>query len=213
MNRYAGGPFPVAGGEWEDQAAATDELVARAVAAVYPRVISTPRLYRRAGPPAQRFTPRWSSPRRGGVGRSPRYDLPVSLNPWWVRLVTPASAVVFLVVALAIRAFSGGALEQYSGTALYASIVYATVVFLWPPVTPLVAGGITTGFCWLVEVAQLTPVPAALSARSLLARFVLGVQFDPTDLAWYPVGVVPLVALHWLIRVRARNRTPATAPV
>ncbi|MEV4630406.1 DUF2809 domain-containing protein [Micromonospora sp. NPDC049523] len=135
----------------------------------------------------------------------------MSLNPWKIRLVTSASAVVILAVALGIRAFFGGALEQYSGTALYASIVYAAVVFVWPPITALVAGGFTTGFCWLVEIAQLTPVPAALSARSLLARFVLGVQFDPVDLAWYPVGVVPLVVLHRLIRVRARNRTVGTA--
>jgi hypothetical protein len=136
----------------------------------------------------------------------------MSLVPRSVRLLTLASAVVILAVALTIRATTDGALEQYSGTALYASIIYATAVFLWPRVSPRAAGGIAVGFCWLVEFAQLTHIPAALSQRSLLARLVLGVQFDPTDLAWYPVGIVPLVALHWLVQARARTRAER-APV
>lgn len=132
-------------------------------------------------------------------------------TPRSVRLLALASAGAFLAVALAIRFTADGALEQYSGTALYASIIYAAVLFLWPSASPLAAGAIAVGFCWLVEFAQLTPIPAALSSRSLLARLVLGVQFDPTDLAWYPVGVVPLVALHWLVRARARIRAQRTA--
>jgi hypothetical protein len=116
------------------------------------------------------------------------------------------SGGLILAIALLIRATSDGAFEQYSGTALYASIVYVTVIFVRPPIAPIPTGGIAVVFCWLVEVAQLTPVPAALSARSLLARFVLGVQFDPTDLLWYPVGVLPLVPLHFWVRHVARTR-------
>lgn len=130
---------------------------------------------------------------------------------WLVRLAAALSAVTFVGVAFAIRATAGGALEQHSGTALYASVVYAGVVFLWPLVSPFAAGAIAIGFCWLVEFAQLTDVPAALSQRSLLTRFVLGVQFDPTDLAWYPVGIVPLVAAHWLLRRRTRHAHPDRA--
>ncbi|WP_407566734.1 DUF2809 domain-containing protein [Polymorphospora sp. A560] len=128
-----------------------------------------------------------------------------------VRLLMLAAAALVLVVALGIRALSDGALEQHSGTALYASMVYAGVLFLWPRLGPLPAGAVAVGFCWLVEFFQLTGIPAALSARSLLARLALGVQFDPTDLAWYPVGVVPLVALHWLLRARSRAARGATA--
>lgn len=126
-----------------------------------------------------------------------------------------ASAAFFLAVAVAIRAVSSGSLEndgslaQYSGTALYASMVYAGVLFLWPRISPLLAGGIAVAFCWLVEFSQLTGIPAALSARSLLARLVLGVQFDLTDVAWYPVGIVPLVALDRLLGIR--TRLPPTA--
>ena len=119
-----------------------------------------------------------------------------------------------LAAGLAIRFAGKGdgeALAQRSGTALYASLVYAGVVFLWPRRSPLVSGGIALGFCWLVELFQLTGVPAELSARSVLARLALGARFDPSDLAWYPVGVVPLVALHWLLSVRYR-RADGTGP-
>ncbi|MEU5940886.1 DUF2809 domain-containing protein [Micromonospora sp. NPDC047548] len=84
-------------------------------------------------------------------------------------------------------------------------MVYADVLFLWPRMSPPPAGAMAIGFCWAVEIAQLTGIPAALSARSLLARLVLGVQFDPTDLLWYPVGIVPLIAVHGLLRPRTRS--------
>jgi hypothetical protein len=113
-------------------------------------------------------------------------------------------AAVILAVALLIRVVNDGLLAQYSGTALYASMVWAGVVFLRPRISPLTAGAVAIGICWLVELSQLTGVPATLSARSLVARLVLGAQFDWTDMAWYPVGVVPLVAGHWLIRTRCR---------
>lgn len=121
------------------------------------------------------------------------------------RLTMLAAAALFLAVALVIRALSDGRLEQYSGTALYASMVYAGVLLLWPRMAPVPAGAIAIAWCWAMECFQLTGVPAALSARSLLARLVLGVQFDPTDLLWYPVGVVPLVVAHWLVRGRAQR--------
>jgi hypothetical protein len=123
------------------------------------------------------------------------------------RLLMLASAALFLAVALAIRAAAGGALEQISGTALYASMVYAGVVFLWPRMYPLVAGAIAIGFCWAVELSQLTGVPAYLSERSIVARLVLGVKYDPADMLWYPAGVIPLVVVHWLLRRNQARRT------
>jgi hypothetical protein len=109
---------------------------------------------------------------------------------------------VFVAVGLGVRA-SGvdGKFQQCAGTALYASMIYAWVFVLRPRTTPFVAGAAAVGFCWLVEFSQLTGIPAALSAHSTLARLALGVAFDPMDLLWYPVGVLPLVAVHrWLGR-------------
>jgi len=114
------------------------------------------------------------------------------------RLLALAAVGAALALAFAIRAVDDGALRQYSGTALYASMIYAGVFLIRPRTTPLVAGAAAIAWCWAVELAQLTGVPAELSARSLLARYVFGVKFDPVDLAWYPAGVVPLVLAHLL---------------
>jgi hypothetical protein len=127
------------------------------------------------------------------------------------------AAVTFIGLGLGVRALTGhrmvddtGALAQCSGTALYASMVYAGVVFVRPRLGPVPAGALALGFCWAVEVFQLTGLPAALSARSVAARLALGVEFDPTDLLWYPMGVLPLMAAHWWLGRRAARRSPAT---
>lgn len=135
----------------------------------------------------------------------------MSNTPRSVRMLALASTFAILAIALGIRAAADGPLEQHSGTALYASLIYAIVVFFWPRLTPFATGAIALGFCWLVELAQLTPVPAALSERSLLARLALGAHFDPIDLAWYPIGVAPMVAIHWLALSLARDQAKASS--
>ena len=115
-----------------------------------------------------------------------------------------AAATGFLLVGLGIRVLasgggvldSSGALAQHSGTALYAAMIYAGVFIVRPRTTPWMAAAVALAFCWLVEALQLTGLPAELSERSLAARLVLGVQFDPLDLAWYAVGVLPPALLH-----------------
>lgn len=123
-------------------------------------------------------------------------------TPSTVRAVAALSGAGVLVLAFGIRAVAGGPLEQHSGTALYASLCYAIVVFLWPRLNPAIVAAVATGFCWAVELAQLTGIPAALSARSTLARLVLGVAFDPVDLIWYPVGALVFMVSHLLWRRR-----------
>lgn len=116
-------------------------------------------------------------------------------------------AAAFAGGAYATRAAMDGPIEQYSGAALSGAIVYTIVVFIWPPISPPAAGGGAVAYCWFIEFAQLTSVPAALSERSWLLRQLLGAQFDLVDVAWYPAGVIPLVAAHWFLRARARSQT------
>jgi membrane-associated PAP2 superfamily phosphatase len=131
-----------------------------------------------------------------------------------VRLAALTAVSGFLAVALGIRALAGsggvldssGALAQYSGTALYASMIYSAVFLMAPGTRPMVAGAAATTFCWLVELLQLTGLPAELSEHSLVARLVLGVQFDAIDLAWYAIGVLPLVVLHRVLAHRGLPR-------
>ena len=119
------------------------------------------------------------------------------------RLGWVGAAAVVLVAGLAVRAAVGGPVGQHAGTALYAALVYAGVLVLRPRTSPVVAAVTATGFCWAVELFQLTGVPAALSARSTLARLVLGMHFDPADLAWYPAGALLMAGLHVLAAMRS----------
>ncbi|MEU4560036.1 DUF2809 domain-containing protein [Actinoplanes sp. NPDC023936] len=132
---------------------------------------------------------------------------------WRVRAGAAGAALVFLGVAFGIRLLAGdgvldgsGALAQNSGTALYASMIYAILFALIPRARPLTAGAAAIAFCWAVELFQLTGVPALLAADSLVARLVLGAHFDPRDMLWYPVGVLPLIAIHQAFRTRDRRR-------
>lgn len=134
---------------------------------------------------------------------------------WLRRLIAIVAAGGFLAMALGIRKLAGGpdmldssgALAQCSGTALYASIIYAGVFALEPRIRPLTAAATAIAFCWLSELLQRTGLPAYLSERSLVARLVLGVQFDINDLAWYPVGIVPLAVLHHVVARHAQARS------
>jgi hypothetical protein len=132
-----------------------------------------------------------------------------------VRAAAVVTAVVALAVAFGIRAVAGGhlnsngVLQQDSGTALYASAVYAGVVFLRPRMRPLPAGAWALGFCWAIEAFQLTGVPRRLSEYHILLRLIFGNAFDWTDVRWYPAGIVPLVVAHLAIRSRRRPRSTA----
>jgi hypothetical protein len=118
------------------------------------------------------------------------------------RLIAAAAVCVIVALGLGIRALvTNYALAQTSGTALYAAMIYAGIFVVAPATRPLVAGGMAIAFCWLVELAQLTGIPAELSAHSRLARLVLGAHFDPADLGWYAAGVIPVVIVHQLVAV------------
>lgn len=134
----------------------------------------------------------------------------MSLAVRWIRLVMVVSAAGFAGAAFAIRAMMDGPIEQYSGAALSAAIVYTIVIFVRPLISPLRAGSAAVVYCWFIEFAQLTPIPGALSQHSWFVRQLLGAQFDLIDVAWYPVGVIPLIAAHWFLRARTRSHKPDT---
>ena len=118
------------------------------------------------------------------------------------RLPVLLTAVVVLVAGLAVRAYTGGAFAKYAGIALYACLVYVIVRLFVPRASPPVVAPIALGLCWAIEFAQLTPVPANLSERSVLLRLVFGTTFNAPDLLWYAVGVASAAGLHFVTRRR-----------
>lgn len=87
-----------------------------------------------------------------------------------------------LAVGLAVHSTASGAVGQVAGGALYAVLLYALVLVAAPRTQVVAAAAGSLALCWLVELAQLTPYPAELSARSTLARLVLGSTFSAPDL-------------------------------
>ncbi|MEV4321132.1 ribosomal maturation YjgA family protein [Microbispora rosea] len=117
------------------------------------------------------------------------------------RLAALAAAVVVVAAGLAVRALLPSAVAKYAGDLLYTVLVYALVVVAAPRARPFVVAAVALGVSWLVEFAQLTGVPAELSAHSTPARLVLGTTFNAPDLFWYAVGAAVGYAVH-SIRVK-----------
>jgi len=124
-----------------------------------------------------------------------------------------ALAGVVVAAGLGVRELTGGAFAEHAGTVLYATLMYLLVclallacliVLTCLKITtiavglgPIALGRVTVAACWLVELYQLTGVPARLAAHSTLSRLALGAAFQPLDLFWYVVGAVIAVGLHW----------------
>ncbi|MGW7417131.1 ribosomal maturation YjgA family protein [Streptomyces sp. NPDC054863] len=121
------------------------------------------------------------------------------------------AAAVAIAAALGIRAVFSGGFAKYSGDALYTVLLYALVVAVAPRVRPVVAAGVALGVSWVLELFQLTSVPAELSARSWLLRQVFGSTFNAPDLFWYVVGAAGAWTVHrWCGRTgRAEARQGA----
>jgi hypothetical protein len=108
------------------------------------------------------------------------------------------------------RALTDGWFGKYAGDALYTVLVYALIVLVWPRVSPVRVATGALVFSWVVEFAQLTPIPAALSEASVVARLVLGSTFGAVDLVAYAVGAALAGAAHALLRRRASERETAS---
>ncbi|MEW2067908.1 DUF2809 domain-containing protein [Streptomyces sp. NPDC007346] len=123
-----------------------------------------------------------------------------------VRAVAVGAAVVTVAAGLGVRAGGDGAFAKYAGSALYTVLLCALVACCAPRARPVVVAGAALALSWAVELLQLTGVPAGLSARSAVARLVLGSTFNAPDLFWYAVGA----AVAWAVHAGAR-RLSATA--
>ena len=103
----------------------------------------------------------------------------------------PAFVVLCMVVAtgLAVQGFRDLAWTDAAGSVLYATAAVLSLRVVWPgrePPRPLVVAAVALGLCVVVELAQLTGLPA----RVPQLRLVLGTTFAPVDLLWYAVGAL-----------------------
>ncbi|MFE2291181.1 DUF2809 domain-containing protein [Streptomyces sp. NPDC059452] len=126
-------------------------------------------------------------------------------------MVAAGAGVVTVAAGLGVRAVGDGAFAKYAGSALYTVLLCALVAFCAPRARPVVVAATALALSWAVELLQLTGVPADLSARSAVARLVLGSTFNAPDLFWYAVGAVAGWAVHTGVR-RSSTVPPASSP-
>jgi hypothetical protein len=95
-------------------------------------------------------------------------------------------AVGLVAVGLVVSRLDGP-LADLAGDAVYAAFVYALVVVAAPRTR--FAAVIAFVLCALVELAQLTGLPARAVDAVPVLRYALGTTFAPADLLAYAVGV------------------------
>lgn len=111
------------------------------------------------------------------------------------RVGTAIALVGVVLAGLAVTRFGAGPWANSAGDALYAAMAVLLVRFIAPRWSLRRHALIGLGWCWLVECAQLTGIPAAVVSQVPLARLVLGTTFVPLDLLAYAVGAMGCAAV------------------
>ena len=98
------------------------------------------------------------------------------------------AGLMTVVLGLGIRTLSDGAWAGPAGDALYAVLVYVAVALLipWKPKALIAVTAVTA--CVVIELFQLTGLPAELGQSWPPIRLVLGTTFGTADLIAYAGG-------------------------
>jgi hypothetical protein len=93
-----------------------------------------------------------------------------------------------VTVGLTTHFLGSGPVADLAGDALYAVLVYLVIAFVFPRASLLLVGLSALGICALIELFQLTGLPAVWAEGFWPIRLVLGAGFDARDLIAYAVG-------------------------
>jgi len=120
------------------------------------------------------------------------------------RLPVLALAALVIAAGLGVHYLLGGELAAFLADALYAVLIALLVMLVAPRTRPTLVAGIAFAVCALVELAQLSGIPAALARAFPPSALVLGSGFAWSDLVAYALGVLAVLAADILYR----RRTP-----
>ena len=122
---------------------------------------------------------------------------------------TRGLAAAAAVGTVAVGLVAPRLLGDWVGGVLYTVLLWTLVLLAAPRSRPVVAAGVALVVSWAVEFSQLSPYPAELARRSVVARLVLGSTFDASDLPWYAVGAMVAFLLHtcWVRAQLTSRRT------
>lgn len=124
------------------------------------------------------------------------------------RVWTTLLAVAVVAAGLSARALLDGALANFLGVALWSVLVYVGILWVRPDTRPLPAALLCTAIGLAVEIAQLTPGPAALGEIHRGFHLVFGSRFDVRDLPAYPAGAAIAALAHAFVRAGRGSRSP-----
>ncbi|MFJ4697402.1 DUF2809 domain-containing protein [Streptomyces sp. NPDC088768] len=125
------------------------------------------------------------------------------------RLLAAPAALATIALALSVRAlWPATDFAKYAGDALYTVLLACLCLLLAPALAARRAAAVALALSWAVELVQLWPYVAGLSARHTLARYAIGSTFNAPDLLWYVVGA----ALSAAVLAPLTGRAPAREP-
>ncbi|MFE6254324.1 DUF2809 domain-containing protein [Agromyces sp. NPDC057865] len=119
-----------------------------------------------------------------------------------VRVRAVIGAVACLALGLGLQLLDRSLVIDLLGSALYVVFAGLLALLIRPSLTGPAVALIAVAFATVIELLQLTGIPAAIVDVVPLARLVFGSSFDPMDLVAYLVGAVLLVPIVAVIRRR-----------
>lgn len=125
-----------------------------------------------------------------------------------IRLLAVVGVLACLALGLGLQLLDRSPVIDLLGSVLYVMLVGLVILLVRPSLPGLVIAAIALGIATVVELLQLTPVPAAVVEAVPPARLVLGSSFDPLDLVAYVAGALLLIPLVRVISRTATVREP-----
>lgn len=116
------------------------------------------------------------------------------------------AGLMIVVLGLGIRTFGDGAWTGPAGDALYAVLVYVLVALLVPGKPKLLVAAAAVTACAMIELFQLTGLPAELGQSWPPIRLVLGTTFGTADLLAYAGGAALAYAADRTMGTVANSR-------
>ena len=121
-------------------------------------------------------------------------------SPRAVRVRAVIGAIACVALGLGLQLLDRSLVIDLVGSMLYVLLVGMLVLLIRPSLAAPAVAAIAFAVAALVELLQLTGIPAAIVDAVPLARLVFGSAFDPMDLVAYLVGAVLLVPIVAVIR-------------
>jgi hypothetical protein len=119
------------------------------------------------------------------------------------RLPVLTLAAPVIAAGLLLHYLLRGDFGSFLADALYAVLIALLVMLLAPRTRPALVATIAFAVCALIEVAQLTGIPAALARAFPPSALAFGSGFAWGDLVAYAVGVLAALVADILQRRRA----------